>query len=221
MKLLPRTTFLIALLLAGAAQAQTYRVEKIAEGPPQELAPAIRQSLAQEGVRILGPDGPYCELWFRKDVPAKASPAQALGITFGQIEEGTLVGAVRFLATGSDYRRLRIPPGVFTLRYSLHPVDGNHLGVAPQRDFLLLSPAAADSAAPPVPPPALYDLSRKASGAGHPSVLSLGPGEGGPETLPALVHLEEENHWVLHFKLLVGGKKMRPALVVIGHAAEA
>ncbi len=52
---------------------------------------------------------------------------------------------VRFPQGMSDYRGQSLPPGVYTLRYQLLPQDGNHMGVAPNPDFLLASPAASDS----------------------------------------------------------------------------
>ena len=37
-----------------------------------------------------------------------------------------------------------IKPGVYTLRYGVQPDNGDHLGVSPHRQFLLISPAADD-----------------------------------------------------------------------------
>ena len=54
------------------------------------------------------------------------------------------------------------------------PANDNHLGASPQRDFLLLTPAADDrdlNAAPNFD--ALMAMSRKASRTNHPAVLSL------------------------------------------------
>ena len=60
------------------------------------------------------------------------------------------------------------------MRYSQYPVNGDHQGVAPQRDFALL----VRSRTIPIPPPspgfdALVALSAKASGTPHPAVLSI------------------------------------------------
>ena len=55
-------------------------------------------------------------------------------------------------------------------------VNGDHLGVAPQRDFLVLTPAADDK--DPNATPAFDELmamSKKASGTPHPAVLSMEP----------------------------------------------
>lgn len=211
------------LLLPGTSAAAEYRAEK-AGAPPEELGPAVRETLAPEGIRIIGPEGPLCEIWVRTSVPAAAGAAQQLGIAYPQIVEGTLMGAVRFLREAKDYRRQSVKPGVYTLRYGLHPTDGNHMGVATQRDFLLLVPAAADSSPSGVTYNDLLGLSRKASGTNHPSVWSLEPASG--ETEPKLLHKEDEDHWVLQFSVQVqpqGGAatKLTLGLVVVGSAPEA
>ena len=90
----------------------------------------------------MGPKGPWCEIWFRKSIPTGAKPSDA-AIAF-PIAQGTLLGVLRFPAAGSDRRGQPIKPGLYTMRYSNFPVDGAHQGVAPQRDFSLLSPIAND-----------------------------------------------------------------------------
>ena len=215
----------VVLLMAGIASAQSYQVEKVSAPPPEELAPAVRETLAGEALRVVGPQGPLCELWLRKVVPAKASPSQELGITFGQLAEGTLVGAVRFPADVKDYRRQRVKPGVYTLRYALLPVDGNHLGVAPQRDFLLAAPAAADQTPETVSRDAALNLGRKTTGTNHPSVWSLVGVEGQPASLPAVTHQEEGDLWLLEFRAQLQADStpsvVTMALVVVGYAPEA
>jgi len=211
------------LTLCVSPAAADYKIEK-AGAPPEELAPAIRESLAPEGWRVVGPQGPLCEVWIRRVVPAKASAPQELGIAFSELAEGTLVGAVRFLAPAADYRRVRVKPGVYTMRYMLHPTDGNHMGVAPERDFLLLSPAGADTSTATVPANDLLALSRKAVGINHPTVWRLQAMTGSAE--PALVHAEEEDQWVLQFEVVLqpaGGAAVKKAMgmVVVGSAPEA
>jgi len=215
----------LVLLLTGVASAQSYKVEKIAAALPQELAPAVREALAGEVLRVIGPQGTLCELWLRKVVPAKANPTQELGITLGQLAEGTLVGAVRFPADVKDYRQQRVKAGVYTLRYALIPVDGNHQGVAPQRDFLLASPASADQGANAISRDATLALSRKATGTSHPSVWSLAALDSAPASLPAMAHQEDGDMWLLEFRAQVqSGNSASPVvmvLVVVGHAPEA
>ncbi len=215
-----------ALLPATAAAAQSYKAETSSSPAPQELAAAVRETLASDAIRVVGPNGPLCEIWLRKLVPGKAEAATQLGIAYPQLEEGTLVGTIRFLAEAKDYRRQAIKPGTYTLRYARHPVDGNHMGVAPYRDFLLLAPAAADASIAPLAMTDLLNLSRKASGTGHPSVWSLIPAEGASGTAPSLTHAEDEDRWVLSFRVQMQAGAAAPAtqamaLVVVGSAPEA
>lgn len=212
----------ILVISVSSANAADYKLEK-AGAPPEELAPPIRETLSGEGWRVVGPVGPLCEIWVRKTVPAKASASQELGIAFSELAEGTLLGAIRFLTPGSDYRRVRVKPGVYTMRYMLHPADGNHMGVAPQRDFVVLLQAADDTATANVATNDLLVLSRKASGISHPTVWSLEALESGE---PTLVRKEDEEHWLLRFELTLqpaGGAAVKKAmgLVVVGHAPEA
>ena len=57
----------------------------------------------------------------------------------------SLLGVVRYPERFRDRRGQTIKPGVYTMRYSFYPMNGNHQGVALQRDFAILSPAASDT----------------------------------------------------------------------------
>ncbi len=215
---------LVFLSSAAGASAQSYRLEPASGGPPEELSAAVRETLAAEGLRVVGPNGPWCEIWLRKVLPAKAGAAPQLDIVFPQLAEGTLVGAVRFVSGAKDYRRQGVKPGVYTLRYALHPVDGNHYAVAPQRDFLLLVPAAEDATPANLAMYRLLAFSRKASGTNHPLVWSLERVEG-EAALPRVLK-QEENYWVLQFSVKLQGEagalSDRPmGLVIVGSSPEA
>ena len=138
------------------------------------LARRLRAAIQAQGYRVTGAAGAWCEVWLAKSMPVGAKPDDA-AISFG-IAQGTLIGVLRFPGKGADRRGQVIPAGVYTLRYSNFPVDGAHSGVAPQRDFALLTPIAADP--DPAAKPAFDDLvkmSGKASGTPHPAVLSWKP----------------------------------------------
>ncbi len=215
----------VGLLTASIASAQSYKVEKITAPPPEEVAAAVREGLSGEALRVVGPQGSLCELWLRKAVPAKASATQDADITLGQLAEGTLVGVVRFAAEVKDFRRQKVKPGVYTLRYALVPTDGNHLGVAPQRDFLLASPAAMDQNLDTITREATLNLSRKTTGTNHPSVWSLMAVEAQPASLPAVAHREDGDLWLLQFRApMQSGSApsfVTMALVIVGYAPEA
>jgi len=163
---------LVFLMAAGSLFAQ-YKSEP-AGGPPSELAPAISQALQQKGTRILSGNGAVvCEVWFVAAMPSGGSSSDQT-VTLGAVPQGALLGAIRFSSQGADRRGQPIKPGVYTLRYSLIPVNGDHQGAAPQRDFVLMTPAGDDKDATATPNfDALVAMSRKASGTPHPAVLSI------------------------------------------------
>lgn len=158
--------FLFSLL----AFAQDYKLEPIATAAPG-LPAAFASAIDSHGYRVVGPSGPWCEVWFRTSIPTGAkSSDQAITLPIAQ---GTLLGVIRFPNGGEDRRGQTVKPGLYTLRYSDFPVDGAHQGVAPQRDFALLTPIANDA-----DPAAMPDFDKlvtmsKTSGTGHPVVLSL------------------------------------------------
>jgi hypothetical protein len=206
---------------AAPADAQSYQVAKKSEAPPAELSAAVRATLSSDALAVSGPKGLVCEIWLRQSVPTFASPAQQLGVTFGQIEPGTLVGAVRFSVAATDYRDQMLPAGVYTLRYNLTPVDGNHQGVAPQRDFLLAIPAADDPGPATLSSDQTIALSRKSTSTHHPSVWSLGPVQSAGGPLPAIDHQPDDNSWALDFQLQgADGSTMQMELVLVGHSAD-
>ncbi len=220
----------LAALMAGVffalsgTTAQPYRAEAFTAAPPDEVSAAMREALSENAIRILSEKGTLCEVWVVRTVPVRANPSPQLGVILPELDEGTLIGVVRFRTEGADYRRQAVSPGVYTMRYALHPVDGNHQGVAPQRDFLLLVPASADGAPGPMPLAELYTQSQKASGTTHPSVWSLVPAEA--SALPAVTHHREEDLWIVTFVVPAQAERAAPrplpiSLVFAGHAPEA
>jgi hypothetical protein len=185
-----------SLLVVYSVLAQDYKLEPLntaAPGLPAALAAAVQG----QGYRVNGAAGPWCEIWLAKSVPVGAKPDDA-AISFG-IAQGTLLGVIRFPGRGADRRGQVIPAGVYTLRYSLFPVDGAHSGVAPQRDFALMTPIGAD--ADPAAKPGfdeLVKMSGKASGTPHPAVLSIETPPSGASA-PSVVK-EGEHDWTLTVK---------------------
>jgi hypothetical protein len=186
----------VFLVFAFSALAQDYKLEPVATAAPG-LSPAYAAAIQPQGFRVNGASGAWCEVWLAKSLPLGAKPDDA-AISFS-IAQGTLLGLIRFPGKGADRRGQVIPAGVYSLRYSLFPVDGSHSGVAPQRDFALLTPLAADP--DPAAKPAFDDLvkmSGKASGTPHPAVLSLETPPTGA-TAPSVVK-EGEHDWTLTLK---------------------
>lgn len=211
----------VALLcFSSAAAAQDYKAAAGTARVPPEISAPVRALLSPASISVTGPSGPLCEIWLRTAIPAAAQPATALGVSYGQLVDGSIVGAIHFDAAVKDFRNQTVQPGTYVLRYALQPVDGNHQGVSDYRDFLLLTPAAADTNVANLVDNDLYILSRKASGAGHPSVWSLVPADGAPASLPGIAHDTSSDFWVLYVKAAVGTSPTTLGLVIVGHAEQ-
>jgi len=159
-------------LLSGSLAFAQYKMEP-AGAPPADLVPALAAALQPQGVKILGPNGSvYCEVWFRTQVASE--PKSTDDAVTLSIPQGALLGVIRFAGPAQDRRGQSLKAGTYTLRYSQYPVNGDHQGVAPQRDFALLT-LAGDDKDPSATPgfDALVALSAKASGTPHPAVLSI------------------------------------------------
>ncbi|HTQ58184.1 MAG TPA: hypothetical protein VMI94_27165 [Bryobacteraceae bacterium] len=189
-------TKLLPLFAVSTALAfGQYKMEP-AGAPPADLP--FASTLQQQGAKITGPgDAVYCEVWFRAQIPTGPKPADE-SVTL-PIAQGTLLGVIRFPGVVQDRRGQNVKPGTYTLRYSQYPVNGDHQGVAPQRDFALLVPAADDKDANATPGfDALVALSAKASGTPHPAVLSIWGG--GADKYPNFSK-QNDNDWVLDWKV--------------------
>jgi len=151
-------------------------------------------------------------------MPVAEQPDRSDGVMFGEIAQGTLVGAIKFTPAVNDYHNQQVQPGVYTLRYLLLPVDGNHQGKAPGRDFVVLVPAALDTSSDAIAPKDLLDLSRKASSTDHAAVLSLVAPPSNPvlRALPSLVHSDQGDLWVMYFAAPFAAAAAM-GIVVAGH----
>ena len=139
--------------------------------------PAEFQSfLGSEGVTLSLDGKETAHVWLAKDLPKAESPNSELGVSFGQLEEGGLVGVIHLLSEWHDYKENVIAPGVYALRYWIMPQDGNHMGVATYRDFLLLTDISVDTdPTQTLKMASLYKASMKATDVPHPGVLAMYP----------------------------------------------
>lgn len=165
---------LVSLVAAAAAQP---RVERI--GAPSSLPDALKQAVEAKGYRVTLDGGWTADFWFVRQLKTVAKDAP--GAVYPELTNGEFVGVADFPKGFTDYRGQAVAPGAYTLRYQLLPADGNHMGVSPNPDFLLLVPAASDlDPAVTLLYKKLVALSGKASGTAHPAVLALeAPGDPG------------------------------------------
>lgn len=198
--------------------AQNGKVEAGTTLSDASVSEAVKKAVEAKGYHLSYDDGSSaCDLWLRARVPAQAKK-DVPGALYPQLAESTLVGVISFSQSSTDYRGQPIKPGVYTLRYELIPEDGNHLGVAENRDFLLLIPASADADPEAVLKfDELVNLSRKATGSQHPGPLSMVQAAGSA----AAISKDEADHWVFSAGLkLASGDTLPFAVVIKGTAPQ-
>lgn len=195
---MPRRFFgliLCLLTLSISALGQANKLEAIGAIADPSASDALKKVLEAKGSRITIGEGPYCDIWLRSGLPA--GKTDALGAAYTTMGESVLVGVISFARPTTDFRGQAVKPGTYTLRYAVHPADGNHLGISPIRDFLALVPIAMDQNPDTQPKfEELMKMSAKVAGTNHPGVISLVQTEGAPA--PKLV--QEGSHVIFSAK---------------------
>jgi hypothetical protein len=170
----------LALLAAASVAADhkfTAKVEK-AE-PPEKLTRPVRELLDRQALVVRDGEDVVLRVWFRDVIPVNATDEQVKnGLTYREIPEGTLVGAIEFPAKFTDFRKQELPAGVYTLRYAVQPDIGDHTDTAPHPDFCLICPAGEDKSPDEIEKKKLVELSSKVNEGRHPAVLLLWPNNG-------------------------------------------
>src|SRR5215210_4013069 len=70
---------------------------------PDALAEPVRKLLDEQALVVRDGEAEVMTVWFRTEIPAKASAEQVKnGLTYREIPEGELVGAIRFPAKFTD-----------------------------------------------------------------------------------------------------------------------
>jgi len=215
MKITRRHSIVTFLALAMSLPAAAGDFQAAAGGPPplDGLAEALSSMIEPQGVVTKGPDGKVAsEFWMRTSA-FEGEGAGGFGIRFDAIPEGSFLGVVRFPDTGSDFREQHIKPGIYTMRFGLHPENGDHMGVASSRDFAVLIAADADKEpAKNLEFEPMTKLSMDTAGNPHPTIMRLELPDGDES---ANIWQDEEN-WVLDLKTasdVIG-------VVVYGHSEE-
>jgi hypothetical protein len=208
---------LVTVLPVATAKAQ-YTIKDADNAPPKELDKSIGDLLTPKSIQLLDAKGEaLCEVWLRKEVPSSATAQQVkAGLTYRELPETTLLAALRVLKPITDYRKQKIKPGVYTMRLAFQPMDGDHMGTAPNNEFLLVCPAAEDKDPTPMKEAKeLQELSTKATGTSHPGVFLLFPAKD-PGDAPKLLSMPGK-HWVLTQRLNVATKGEK-AMLILGLA---
>jgi hypothetical protein len=213
--MLRRHAILAALFLALGplpAGAQDLVVKPGATPPPAELAEPIRALLAEPSITVTRGDV-LLEFWWATLLPVK--PGASGAPAWASIADGAVVGALRVDKPLPDIRGMSIKPGVYTLRYALQPQDGDHMGASPFREFLLVAPAAIDTAAEPAGYKGAVALAKKTVGKPHPASLSLDPPAASGD--PGAIVTNDAGHKAVVFRVPVaGGGQLTFGLILVG-----
>jgi hypothetical protein len=219
-----RRTLAVVVLFAaaGSALAADGPTVKIEDAPPpKELSEAVRVLLDTKAMTVSDAKGKViCTVWPRKSLESKAADKVEAGLTYANLDESTVIGAVRFPEGWSDYRKQKVKTGVYTLRLGIQPMDGDHMGTAPYNEFGLLCPAGKDAKPDLMTAEELHELSTGSTTRKHPGLVLLFPNPK-PAEAP-VIEGKPQDHWVLSFRTPVtaGGKKsaLGFSLVVVGHS---
>lgn len=221
---LPSTLFFV-FMFAFSAAAADYRVEALdADAPVDDLSDEVTAQIGSSGFRLIrGTSSTLCDVWLCKQLPAKADFESSSEHLY-PFHPGQLIGILRYGRRGDDFRDQQLSRGVYTLRYALQPVDGNHEGTSITRDFLLLVRAEDDQSAKPMEMEQLNELAADAAEASHPAMLCLQKAEEKPGDVPSIRHDEDRDWWIARFvaKTVAGDKtaSLPIELVVVGIADE-
>ncbi len=209
---------------ASAQEGGKFSAKAAQSPPPKELSEPIRKLLSNESVQFLDAAGkPIAEVWLRKALPTDATPEQIKnGVTYRELKQTELFGAVRFDRDWTDYRKQKVKAGVYTLRLAFQPTDGKHTAdVSEFQDFVVVLSPKADTSPELMDVMKMQETSADSIGSGHPGVFMLVPTKAGkaPEAVA-----RPKDHWVLATRapLSVGGKDAGAAMGVginlVGHS---
>jgi len=212
--------FVLAWMTQAAAQETKFTVKIVEAAPPKELSEKVREVLASSSLTVFDGSGKvFCTIWPVKQLHVEAKAEQvASGLKYSDLEETTLIGVVKFPETWIDYRKQKIKPGIYTLRYAIQLMDGDHMGTAPYNDFCLLSQVADDTKAGTMTVEELFELSTKASPRKHPAIMLMFPNRM-PAAAP-VIETKAKDHTVVSFRLpaVAGEQKthLGLSLVIVG-----
>lgn len=216
---------ILALGLVVTGQEASYAVKAAKNAPPKELDESIRKLLSEDSILFSDASGKtVAEFWFRPAIPAEATAEQIKnGVTYKEIKQSEIFGAVRFEQNYTDYRQQKVKAGVYTLRLGYQPMDGDHAGKSPELNFLVVQLASKDKNPALQDLKKMFEISAASINTGHAGVFMLFPAK--PADTPQF-SAKANNHWTLttRSEVLVGGKKTGAsigiALTLVGHAEE-
>ena len=215
--------FLLFMVVAPAVAQTPYNLKMAKIMPPSDLHQSVLEQLSDNALIIQNDKAEnICTIWLRQGIPATANADQIKnGVTYREIPQTTIVGALQLEQNWIDFRKQEIPKGNYTLRLGYQPMDGDHMDTSPHTEFCLLCPAVKDSTTATIEVKAMRELSASAHGSTHPAVMLLFPNDK-PADQPKLVDAGK-GIWIVQARLDIaatGGKtNLGFGFVIAGHSA--
>jgi hypothetical protein len=201
---------LVSLLVAATPAFAQPTAVPVSSPPPDAVAAPLRALLSSAAQKVtIG--GTTLEFWWVSALPVTGGGL----VSWSSVAEGALIGVVRVTGPFKEIRGKTVNPGVYTLRFGLQPQNGDHLGVSPFREYLLLSPTAADSDPKPLGFDGTVAISKQTIGTSHPAALSLDPPTS--TAAPLTAHRNELDHQGITFEVkTVPAGTLKFGLILLG-----
>ena len=209
--------FVVVLLVLSvvclrASTLQSPTITSAAVSLPPELVAPVAAVLSTEVVTVTTGTAKL-EFWWAKSLALRAGGPEAP--SWADVPDGSLIGALRLSADWRDIRGYTIKAGVYTLRFALQPQNGDHMGISPNREFLLPAPAVEDVAIDPLGYDGAVALAKKTSRRAHPASISIDPPAS--TARPLSVTTNDLGHQVVTVGVPTsGGKPLTFGIVVDG-----
>ena len=211
-------SFILLSLVSFSIHADGNKVESVDAFADPTASDSVKGVLEPKGYRISTKDGVLCDIWLRNGVPSQAK-IDVSAAMYTEIVDSAFIGVIVIPKQTKDYRGQALKPGAYTMRYALHPIDGNHMGISPNRDFLLLAPVSADTDAnAKFTFVELTKMSTKTNGTNHAAPLSLLSPET-PKEYPAVTE-DDGGHIILTAKLKMQSGATIPIAIIVKGTAE-
>src|ERR1700694_5507243 len=117
--------FLLLLAISFSVLADNGKVESIGAFTDTSASDPLKKALEAKGYRVSLADGVLCEIWLSNAIASGKNDAQ--GAIYTSVSESALIGVITFPKASIDFRKQNIKAGSYTLRYAVHPQDGNHI----------------------------------------------------------------------------------------------
>jgi hypothetical protein len=197
---------LAAVIVAAPVAANGITVTKHTNPVPDEVAAPVKDAIAPGGATATIGETTI-DFWWVKALDAK-------GADWSGVPEGTLVGAMKLSTAYRDIRGRTVKPGTYLLRYAAQPQNGDHLGVSPYREFLLVTPAAEDKTPAALGHDPAVELAAKTVNIAHPAILSLDP----PVSTEAALSVTQNDagHSAVVFEVPTPGGALKFGLILVG-----